>query len=176
MHTALAILLKSKKPLPVTVVAQAIAKMVMRAKAILITFRMTPFSCNRTPLSNPDLYDSQNFSSSTHAASSLCPTLPLKTLPSISFAPLQLGIGRPILSKGSRGRDLHRNFSIVDIQLRTCIFLRYLDPAESGIPYRAFTRSSKRTAKRVPARPICLFCVICGATPDTIAGINVRLL
>ena len=43
MHTALAILLKSKKPLPVTVVAQAIAKMVMRAKAILITFRMTPF-------------------------------------------------------------------------------------------------------------------------------------
>lgn len=43
MHTALAILLKSKKPLPVTVIAQAIAKMVMRAKAILITFRMTPF-------------------------------------------------------------------------------------------------------------------------------------
>ena len=43
MHTALAILLKSKKPLPVTVIAQAIAKMVMRTKAILITFRMTPF-------------------------------------------------------------------------------------------------------------------------------------
>ena len=43
MHTALTILLKSKKPLPVTVIAQAIAKMVMRAKAILITFRMTPF-------------------------------------------------------------------------------------------------------------------------------------
>ena len=43
MHTALAILLKSKKPLPVTVIAQAIAKMVMRAKAILIAFRMTPF-------------------------------------------------------------------------------------------------------------------------------------
>ena len=48
--------------------------------------------------------------------------------------------------------------------------------AESGIPYRAFTRSSKRTAKRVPTRPICLFRVICGAAPDTIAGINVRLL
>ena len=48
--------------------------------------------------------------------------------------------------------------------------------AESGIPYRAFTRSSKRTAKRVPARPICLFRVICGAAPDTITGINVRLL
>ena len=43
MHTALTILLKSKKPLPVTVIAQAIAKMVMRTKAILITFRMTPF-------------------------------------------------------------------------------------------------------------------------------------
>ncbi len=43
MHTALAILLKSKKPLPVTVIAQAIAKMVMRTKTILITFRMTPF-------------------------------------------------------------------------------------------------------------------------------------
>lgn len=52
MHTALATLLKSKKPLPVPVIAQAIAKMVMRTKAILITFRMTPFSCNRTPLSN----------------------------------------------------------------------------------------------------------------------------
>jgi hypothetical protein len=43
MHTALATLLKSKKPLPVPVIAQAIAKMVMRTKAILITFRMTPF-------------------------------------------------------------------------------------------------------------------------------------
>ena len=43
MHTALTILLKSKKPLPVTVIAQAIAKMVMRTKTILITFRMTPF-------------------------------------------------------------------------------------------------------------------------------------
>ena len=43
MHTALAILLKSKKPLPEPVIAQAIAKMVMRAKTILITFRMTPF-------------------------------------------------------------------------------------------------------------------------------------
>ena len=43
MHTALAILLKSKKPLPVPVIAQAIAKMVMRTKAILRTFRMTPF-------------------------------------------------------------------------------------------------------------------------------------
>ena len=43
MHTAFTILLKSKKPLPVTVIAQAIAKMVMRTKAILITFRMTPF-------------------------------------------------------------------------------------------------------------------------------------
>ena len=39
---AFAILLKSKKPLPVPVIAQAIAKMVMRVKAILITFRMTP--------------------------------------------------------------------------------------------------------------------------------------
>ena len=38
---AFAILLKSKKPLPVPVIAQAIAKMVMRVKAILITFRMT---------------------------------------------------------------------------------------------------------------------------------------
>ena len=43
MHTAFAILLKSKKPLPVPVIAQAIAKMVMRTKTILITFRMTPF-------------------------------------------------------------------------------------------------------------------------------------
>ena len=43
MHTALAILLKSKKPLPVPVIAQAIAKIVMRAKTLLITFRMTPF-------------------------------------------------------------------------------------------------------------------------------------
>ena len=43
MHTALATLLKSKKPLPVPVIAQAIAKMVMRTKAILITFRMTHF-------------------------------------------------------------------------------------------------------------------------------------
>ena len=43
MHTALATLLKSKKPLPVPVIAQAIAKMVMRTKAILITFRMAPF-------------------------------------------------------------------------------------------------------------------------------------
>ena len=43
MHTALAILLKSKKPLPVPVIAQAIAKIVMRAKTILTTFRMTPF-------------------------------------------------------------------------------------------------------------------------------------
>lgn len=42
-NTALATLLKSKKPLPVPVIAQAIAKMVMRTKAILITFRMTPF-------------------------------------------------------------------------------------------------------------------------------------
>lgn len=49
MHTALAILLKSKKPLPVTVIAQAIAKMVMRTKAILITFRMTPFFMQSHP-------------------------------------------------------------------------------------------------------------------------------
>ena len=125
---------------------------------------------------NFGLYDSQSFSPSTHAASSLCPTLCLKAFTSISFASLQLGIGRPMLSKGTRGRDLHRNFSIVGIQLRTCILLGYLDPAESCIPYRAFTRSSKRTAKRVPARPICLFRVICRATPDIIAGINVRLL
>ena len=176
MHTALAILLKSKKPLPVTVVAQAIAKMVMRAKAILITFRMTPFFMQSHSFIKSRFVRLSKFQFINPRCSSLCPTLPLKTLPSISFAPLQLGIGRPILSKGSRGRDLHRNFSIVDIQLRTCIFLRYLDPTESDIPYRAFTRSSKRTAKRVPARPICLFRVICGATPDTIAGINVRLL
>ena len=44
MHTALAILLKSKKPLPEPVIAQAIAKMVMRAKTILITFGITLFS------------------------------------------------------------------------------------------------------------------------------------
>ena len=43
MHTAFTILLKSKKPLPVPVIAQAIAKMVMRTKTILIAFRMTPF-------------------------------------------------------------------------------------------------------------------------------------
>lgn len=43
MHTALAILLKSKKPLPVPVIAQVIAKIVMRAKTILTTFRMTLF-------------------------------------------------------------------------------------------------------------------------------------
>ena len=43
MHTAFAILLKSKKPLPVPVIAQAIAKIVMRAKTILITFRMILF-------------------------------------------------------------------------------------------------------------------------------------
>ena len=43
MQTALAILLRSKKPFPVTVIAQTIAKMVMRVKTILITFRMAPF-------------------------------------------------------------------------------------------------------------------------------------
>jgi hypothetical protein len=43
IQTALAILLRSKKPLPVPVMAQEIAKRVMRAKRILITFRMTPF-------------------------------------------------------------------------------------------------------------------------------------
>ena len=49
MHTALAMLLKSKKPLPVPVIAQTIAKMVMRTKAILITFRMTPFFMQSRP-------------------------------------------------------------------------------------------------------------------------------
>ena len=49
MHTARAILLKSKKPLPVPVIAQTIAKMVMRTKAILITFRMTPFFMQSHP-------------------------------------------------------------------------------------------------------------------------------
>ena len=43
MQTALAILLRSKKPLPAPVIMQAIAKIVVRAKTILITFRMTPF-------------------------------------------------------------------------------------------------------------------------------------
>ena len=43
IQIALAILLRSKKPLPVPVMAQEIAKRVMRAKRILITFRMTPF-------------------------------------------------------------------------------------------------------------------------------------
>ena len=43
MHTALAILLKSKKPFPVPVMAQTIAKMAMRTKATLITFKMTLF-------------------------------------------------------------------------------------------------------------------------------------
>jgi len=43
IQTALAILLRSKKPLPVPVMAQEIAKRVMRAKRILITFRMTHF-------------------------------------------------------------------------------------------------------------------------------------
>ena len=51
MHTAFAILLKSKKPLPVTVIAQAIAKMVMRAKTILITFRMILFFTQLHPKS-----------------------------------------------------------------------------------------------------------------------------
>ena len=43
IQIALAILLRSKKPLPVPVMAQEIAKRVMRAKRILITFRMTHF-------------------------------------------------------------------------------------------------------------------------------------
>ena len=51
MHTALATLLKSKKPLPVPVIAQAIAKMVMRAKTILITFRMILFFTQLHPKS-----------------------------------------------------------------------------------------------------------------------------
>ena len=44
--------------------------------------------------SNSDLSVSQSSSPSTHASSSLCPTLCLKALPSISFAPLQLGARR----------------------------------------------------------------------------------
>ena len=43
IQTALAILLRSKNPLPAPVMAQEIAKRVMRAKRILITFRMTHF-------------------------------------------------------------------------------------------------------------------------------------
>ena len=42
MQTALTILLKSKKPFPVPVIAQVIAKMVIRVKTILIIFRITP--------------------------------------------------------------------------------------------------------------------------------------
>ena len=48
MHTALAILLKSKKPLPVTVIAQSIAKMVMRTKAILTIFKMVFFKSSHS--------------------------------------------------------------------------------------------------------------------------------
>lgn len=39
MQTARAMLLKSKKPLPVPVIAQAIAKMVMRTKTMLTIFK-----------------------------------------------------------------------------------------------------------------------------------------
>ena len=43
MQTARAMLLKSKKPLPVPVIAQAIAKMVMRTKTMLTIFKMVFF-------------------------------------------------------------------------------------------------------------------------------------
>lgn len=43
MQTALTMLLKSKKPLPVTVTAQTIAKMVASAKTMLTTLKIVFF-------------------------------------------------------------------------------------------------------------------------------------
>ena len=48
MQTIRAMLLKSKKPLPVPVIAQAIAKMVMRTKTILTIFKMAFFKSSHS--------------------------------------------------------------------------------------------------------------------------------
>ena len=177
MHTALAILLKSKKPLPVTVIAQAIAKMVMRAKAILITFRMTPFFMQSHSFIKSRFVRLSKFQFINPRCQFFMPDAALEDLAVhqlCSFAARHRasntfkGVARSwssseFLDSGHSAPDMHIP------QVSRSRGIRYL-------PYRAFTRSSKRTAKRVPARPICLFRVICRATPDTIAGINVRLL
>ena len=48
IQTVRAMLLKSKKPLPVPVIAQAIAKMVMRAKTILTILKMVFFKLSHS--------------------------------------------------------------------------------------------------------------------------------